>query len=175
MKGFLGTAIVAFGFAGAIGAQAASPEVQTPSPVIYLADNLDEADQLRWCIDTVGRGLSDQLHAHSCKPRGGDVQFAFTKTSPDDETGQIASVAFDGLCANYEGVVPLSLVACDDSSEQRFRYEQTSQTFHPESDPDACLVVGETSRSAGPFMSRDLLVAPCDAIAQKFKSWVIVP
>ena len=53
--------------------EAAPPELQTPAPVIYLADNLDEQDKLGWCIDTVGQGLSDRLHAHSCKPHGGDV------------------------------------------------------------------------------------------------------
>ena len=52
-------------------AYAAPPDVKTPTPMIYLADNLDEKDGLEWCIDTVGRGLSDRLHAHSCKPRGG--------------------------------------------------------------------------------------------------------
>ena len=53
----------------------------------------DEADDLGWCIDTIGRGMSDRLHAHSCKPRGGDVQFRLSET-----TGQIASVAFEGKC-----------------------------------------------------------------------------
>ena len=61
--------------------EAAPPELQTPAPVIYLADNLDEQDKLGWCIDTVGRGLFDRLHAHSCKPHGGDVQFKFDAAS----------------------------------------------------------------------------------------------
>ena len=70
-----------------------SPILQTPSPVIYLADNLDEQDQLGYCIDTRGRGFNEKLHAHSCKPRGGDVQFLYKK-----ETLQICSVAFPGYC-----------------------------------------------------------------------------
>ena len=53
------------------------PELQTPEPVIYLADNIDEQDALGWCIDTLGRGWSEQLQTHSCKPQGGDVQFAY--------------------------------------------------------------------------------------------------
>jgi len=55
------------------------PILQTPSPVIYLADNLDEQDQLGYCIDTRGRGFNEKLHAHSCKAKGGDVQFFYNK------------------------------------------------------------------------------------------------
>jgi hypothetical protein len=29
-----------------------SQVVQTPAPLIHLADNLDEPDKLGWCIDT---------------------------------------------------------------------------------------------------------------------------
>ena len=61
----------------AASAIAAPPELQTPEPVIYLADNIDEQDALGWCIDTLGRGWSEQLQTHSCKPQGGDVQFAY--------------------------------------------------------------------------------------------------
>ena len=46
------------------------PQIRTPLPVIYLEDNLDEKDNLGYCIDTVGRGFAEKLHAHSCKPRG---------------------------------------------------------------------------------------------------------
>ena len=55
------------------------PDMKSPTPVIHLADNLDEADNLGWCIDTFGRGLSDRLNAHSCKPQGGDVQFRYVR------------------------------------------------------------------------------------------------
>ena len=37
--------------------------IQTPSPVIHLAENLDEQDQLGYCIDTRGRGFNVDLHA----------------------------------------------------------------------------------------------------------------
>ena len=53
------------------------PYIKTPSPVIYLENNLDEKDNLGYCLDTIGRGFADKLHAHSCKPRGGDVQFRY--------------------------------------------------------------------------------------------------
>ena len=149
---------------------AAEAVVQTPSPVIHLKDNLDEADGLGWCIDTIGRGLSNQLHAHSCKPQGGDVQFRF-----DPQSGQIASVAFDGLCATFTGSVPIGLIDCDASNAQRFSYDIDAMTFSPVSDPDTCLAVGAASRSAGPFMSRDLDVVACDAVDDALKTWVVRP
>ena len=73
---FLTVALIA-GIANVQTSLAAEAVIETPSPVIHLRDNLDEADGLGWCIDTIGRGLSNQLHAHSCKPQGGDVQFRF--------------------------------------------------------------------------------------------------
>ena len=151
-------------------ALAEPPNLQTPSPVIYLAENLDEADQLGWCIDTLGRGLSDQLHAHSCKPQGGDVQFRF-----EAATGQIRSVAFDELCASYTGTLPLGLVTCNEEPSQAFAYDDTTMTFRLGSDRDACLVVGASSRSAGPYMSRTLEVASCDQTDDMLKMWVVKP
>ena len=65
------------------------PDIQTKGTVIYLADNLNEEAKLGWCIDTYGRGFSDQLHSHSCKPEGGDTQFSF-----DVNSGMIQSVEF---------------------------------------------------------------------------------
>jgi hypothetical protein len=62
-------------------AKSEPPEVKTPAPVIFLADNLNEPEKLGWCIDTKGRGFSEVLHAHSCKPHGGDVQFLFVQKS----------------------------------------------------------------------------------------------
>lgn len=151
---------------------AAPPQIKTPAPVIYLADNLDEADGLGWCIDTVGRGLSDRLHVHSCKPRGGDVQFRF-----DQETGQIASVAFEGKCMARHNPAdaskPLQLIQCDDSPQQRFVYQAESQTFRPADEPDLCLTAGSSSRKAGPFLSRDLGFTTCTKGSAPLQTWII--
>lgn len=153
-------------------ALAADPDLKTPSPVIYLADNLDEKDNLGWCIDTVGRGLSDRLHAHSCKPRGGDVQFKF-----DAQTGQIQSATFDGLCAELletaTNGVKLGLLDCKDSALQAFTFDAASGEFKPKTDAELCLIVAASSRSAGPFMSRDLQLGECAQTEPKFKRWVI--
>lgn len=150
-----------------------SPELKTPAPVIYLSNNLDEKDNLGWCIDTVGRGFSERLHAHSCKPRGGDVQFYYK-----NETKQIVSATFAGKCATLDRAaaegVSLGLLDCmTDSNLQSFVYSLKTSEFRPENDQSICLVVGRKSRSAGPFMSRDLTLASCDKTEARFKQWKI--
>lgn len=103
-------------------ANAETPNLQTPEPVIYLSDNLDEKDKLGWCIDTEGRGFSEQLHAHSCKPQDGDVQFYYSK-----ETKKIISATYTAKCATLlspatDGI-SLGLVDCSTSSSlQLFTY-----------------------------------------------------
>jgi len=154
-------------------AHAEEPTIQTPSPVIYLADNLDEKDKLGWCIDTVGRGFAERLHTHSCKPRGGDVQFSFMP-----ETGQIVSVEFENYCmANRPDTEStFGLETCDPkSSEQRFSYDADSRELRPSGRPEKCVIVGSNSRSAGPFMSRNLSLADCLDTEASFKEWVIKP
>lgn len=155
--------------------EAVPPELQTPAPVIFLADNLDEQDKLGWCIDTVGRGLSDRLHAHSCKPHGGDVQFKF-----DAASGQLQSATFEGKCAVLQAAaapgVKFGLVTCDNSEEnQRFIYDAAEMRFNPKGNTTLCLAVGGSSRNAGPFMSRNLELANCAATEAKFLTWRIKP
>lgn len=152
-------------------ALAAPPALQTPAPVIYLADNLDEQDRLGYCIDTVGRGFGERLHAHSCKPRGGDVQFAY-----DAAARRIASATFAGKCAILSepaaAGVSLGLVDCSrDSARQSFDYDADAMAFRPGGDPTLCLSVGAASRSAGPFMSRDLVLAPCVSTDARYWRW----
>ena len=154
---------------------AAPPALQTPAPVIYLADNLDEQDNLGFCIDTVGRGFGEKLHAHSCKPRGGDVQFAY-----DEASRRIVSATYSGKCATLAAPaaagVSLGLVDCsDDSPEQRFDYDRGTLEFRPAGDKVLCLAVGSASRTAGPFMSRSLELAPCGATDAKRRQWRIEP
>ena len=155
------------------GAQAAPPDLKTPSPVIYLANNLDEKDRLGWCIDTLGRGWSDRLQAHSCKPRGGDVQFSY-----DTKSRQLRSVAFPGKCAEIidpdSKTVAFGLLDCSaDSTKQKFDFESAQGFFKPVGHANRCLAVGAASRSAGPYMSRDLILADCAATDARFMKWII--
>lgn len=149
------------------------PNLQTPAPVIYLADNLDEADRLGWCIDTLGRGFADRLQAHSCKPQGGDVQFSL-----DLQTGQIRSVEFPEYCMAHQPneQSTFALVPCDSAaSDQQFVFKSDSGTIQLAADDSRCVSVAENSRSAGPFMSRSLDLTDCDTTEGVFKEWIILP
>ena len=152
---------------------AAPPALQTPSPVIYLADNLDEKDDLGYCIDTLGRGWSEQLQTHSCKPQGGDVQFSYNQ-----ESLQIESVEFSGKCATlHESAavgVSFDLLDCSSESvEQKFVYSADTSEFKPEADQSLCITTGAASASAGPFMSRVLELASCASTDAVLKQWVV--
>ena len=150
------------------------PIIQTPAPVIHLLDNLDEKDKLGYCIDTRGRGFNQELHAHSCKAMGGDVQFSYNK-----ETLQICSVEFIGYCIEMPGGaskgISLRLVESNtSSSNQKFIYNENSGEFVPEEDLTLCLAVGKTSAAAGPFMSRSLTLELSSETDVKLKQWVIL-
>ncbi|WP_297586002.1 ricin-type beta-trefoil lectin domain protein [Roseibium sp.] len=155
-----------------IPAFAEAPKIQTPVPVIFLADNLDEADQLGWCIDTLGRGFAENLQAHSCKPQGGDVQFSYNA-----ETKQITSVEFAGKCmeliAPDDPKIAFGLRDCAASLPmQQFLFDQGTGRITPTSSPESCVAAGEASRQAGPFMSRDLVLSPCDDTSPELITWL---
>lgn len=149
------------------------PGVQTPAPVIYLKDNLDEEANLGWCIDTVGRGFGEKIHSHSCKPTGGDVQFDFNA-----QTGNIESVEYIGKCLTIVDKtvqkIPFGLLDCiADLEAQQFTYDAKSLQFHPSDNKSLCIAVAPISRKAGPFMSRDLVLSVCDDTDPKLLQWVV--
>ena len=165
---------VSLAFAAPCLALADAPDLKSATPVIYLADNLDEKDRLGWCIDTVGRGFNDTLHAHSCKPARTDPMD--TQFSYDASTGLLRSVAFDTKCVSLlDGFdTPFGLIDCQaDDAMQVFDYDAQSQEIRVKSIPDRCMVVGDSSRSAGPFMSRDLNFAICADVEPPRKQWII--
>jgi len=164
---------VLLGLITPLAALAEDPDIQTAGPIIHLADNLDEQAKLGWCIDTEGRGLSDQLQAHSCKPNGDDVLFSLSS-----ETGMIESATFGGLCMAYnapaDAVNPFGLIACDAADpNQIFAYDAANMQIHLASDAAQCLTVAATIDDAGPYQSRDLILAACDGLDPSFKQWVI--
>ena len=151
-----------------------APAIQTPSPLIHLADNLDEQDQLGWCIDTQGRGFNENLHTHSCKASGGDVQFIY-----NEETFQICSAEYAGFCIEMVGGplegMSLNLVESNtDSPDQRFIYNEDSGEFNPQEDTNLCLAAGGTSAAAGIYMSRSLTLELSSEIEERLKTWIIV-
>lgn len=155
---------------------AQAPNVQSNTPVIYLADNLDEKDKLGWCIDTEGRGFAEKLQSHTCKEasRGiTDTQFSY-----DPVSGQIRSVPFNEKCMTFSdpnnAVWPFGLLDCTAGDEtQKFEYDPTSMEIRIGSDPSKCVVVAEKSIAAGPYMSRDLIYDDCDSVDERFKQWVV--
>lgn len=158
-----------------------APMIQTPPPVIFLADNLDEEDNLGWCIDTVGRGFAETLHAHSCKPQGGDVQFKY-----DQETLAIQSATFENKCVTIddltqeqsdseENSIKFLLLDCtDEDTRQQIVYDEEAQNFYPKDSPELCLSVGESSRAAGPYMSRSLQLVICAETEEALWQWVVL-
>lgn len=167
-------AILMAALCGPFAVMADAPAIQGPSPLIHLADNLDEKDQLGWCIDTEGRGFGEQLQSHSCKPAGEDTQFSF-----DPEIGRIESVAFPGKCmtlsAPDNAEHPFGLLDCvDGQAKQVFSYDDASQEIRLGGDPIQCVVVAPVSIIAGPFMSRDLIFQPCADVDTGFKQWTIL-
>jgi len=159
-----------------IAASADAPVIKSGTPVIYLADNLDEKDKLGWCIDTKGRGFAENLHSHSCKPAGQqatDTQFAYYP-----KNGQIRSVPYEGKCMSLidpeNKVLPFGLIDCVSSeSSQKFVYDHTSMEIRIGSDNSKCVIVAQNSVAAGPYMSRDLIYAKCLSIEKKYKQWVV--
>lgn len=161
-------------------AMAEAPELKATAPFIYLADNLDEADKLGWCIDTVGAGFNEKLHSHSCKPYGGDdtsprandVKFTYNA-----ETGQIASHIFENKCMDLNDAenkaVPFGLVDCSSSESQKFVYVEDKGQIQLASDTSMCVAVAPTSTKAGPFMSRSLMVEKCEGTDALYTTWLI--
>ena len=149
------------------------PEIQMVGPVIYLADNLNVKENLGWCIDTEGKGQGDQLQAHSCKPAGDDTQYSY-----DITTSTIRSVNYDNQCMSFNdpenAVNPFGLVDCvGGDPKQQFAYDAGSMEIRIGEDPSQCVTVAETIIEAGPYQSRDLIVASCQDLGASFKQWVV--
>ena len=85
---------------------------------------------------------------------------------------------FAGKCAALlkpaAAGVTLGLLDCkENATGQVFDYDAASMEFRPGGDPTLCLAAGAASRSAGPYMSRDLALAPCASTGAKLKQWRI--
>lgn len=168
--------LAATAIAFATPALAHGPVLRTAGPIIHLADNLDEPDRLGWCIDTQGRGRSDALHVHSCKPdptAEKDVAFSY-----DTESGQIRSATYENRCAEVNAAGSeraLGLVDCEDgSAAQAFDYDPVHLSLHPRGDEATCLVAGAGSASAGPYVSRSLDLASCAETDASLRQWIVL-
>ena len=155
-----------------------APKLKNTGPIIFLADNLDEKDQLGWCIDTQGRGLSDAIQAHSCKPDSSDIRNRDVLFDFDQSSGRIEHAEYAGLCltVNEAGAsTALGLIDCvAGSAAQTFTYSEDMGAIHPLGDTSLCLAVAAESRSAGPYMSRGLGIEPCADVEEALRRWIIL-
>lgn len=162
-------------------ADAAAPQVPTEAPYIVLSDNLDEPNGYGFCIDTLGRGQSDLLQSHTCKParegnprnaQDNDTRFTF-----DPETGQVVSYAFEGVCmqALIAGELTMfGLLECSDHPRQQFVYNSADQTLRLGKDQSLCVSVAPETAPAGPWVKRALMLENCDETNNLLKKWTIV-
>lgn len=80
----------------------------------------------------------------------------------------------DHYNAPKNATVPFGLIACDDTDpNQRFSYDDTSMQIQLAADPAQCVTVSATIDDAGPYQSRDLILAACKELDPSFKQWVI--
>lgn len=127
-------------FTGLVSAE--EPNVPTQPPYIVLEENLDEPNGYGFCLDTLGPGKSELMHAHSCKPQtpgdtpknnsSHDVRFEY-----DSANKKIRSYAFEGQCMQVlisSKKSEFALLDCSDHPHQKFVYEQTDKTLRLEVD-----------------------------------------
>ena len=157
-------------------AYADAPALQNTGPIIYLADNLDEKDNLGYCIDTQARGQTERIQLHSCKPDADNSPDRDVLFSLNEETGRIEHAEFAGFCltVNDAGAeTALGLLACNDSDAQKFTFDAGTGEIHPGGDPESCLVASPQSKIAGPYMSRPLIVAACADTEADLKTFIV--
>ena len=162
-------------------AYADAPKVPTATPYIVLSENLDEPNGYGFCLDTYGRGKSDLMQTHSCKPakenqprdyKDNDTRFIY-----DVDTSRVVSYAFEGFCMQAliapEATV-FALLECSDHPRQKFVYNNTDQTFRLDEDQDRCVSVASETAPAGPWVKRPLMLQNCDEIDTSLKQWTVV-
>lgn len=161
-------------------------------PSVSVTSDLDEPQQLGFCIDIYGSGSSmecDNMQTNSCKESGDDAQFEYH--SP---TKSLRAVNYDANCdqisasstesrgcikVNDDNIVDgatLGLDECDESMDsQIFTAVESNGNFELHIGANFCLVVSDTTRPAGPGVARDLMISTCDSVPEELKTWTIRP
>lgn len=157
-----------------------APQVPTEPPYIALGDNHDEPNNYGFCIDTDGRGQTDLLQSHTCKPAepdaprnasNHDTRFAY-----DPDTLQVVSYPFEGYCmqallANVR--TEFALLSCSDHPRQKFLYQAEDQTLRLNEDPTRCVSVADQTQPAGPWVKRALYLTPCAETDPALMQWIV--
>jgi len=161
-------------------------------PSISVAADLDEPNQLGFCLDIKGFGSGincESLQAHSCKESASDTQFEHVST-----TNSIRSVNYDSNCnvntspndracvtvtGNLLPNAELGLTSCDESSDNQIFEAKPIAGGHVlragGEDTGLCLVVSDTTRAAGRYVARNLFIAVCSQTDNELKTWTISP
>ena len=179
------TSVVGFLLCATTPAFADAPKVPSNAPYFAVADNLDEPNGYGFCMDTAGRGLTDLLQAHTCKPvRVSKDKDKEEKPTPSDtqfwydaENKRLESVAFPGKCMQvlmspYTTV--FALLDCGDQPRQKFLYSTDDKMLKMEEDQTKCISVVSETVKAGPWSSRALALTECDKTEDALKQWIYV-
>ena len=165
--------------------QAATSETSPPAvpsdvPYIVLAANLDEPNGYGFCMDTYGRGQTDLMQTHTCKPSkdgaardysGHDTRFEYNA-----QTQQVMSYPFEGYCMQAllaSEVTVFALLECSDHPRQKFAYNASDKTMRLAEDQERCVTVAPKTVPAGPWVKRPLQLETCDEVEASLKQWTI--
>ncbi|CZF81179.1 Ricin-type beta-trefoil lectin domain protein [Grimontia celer] len=161
-------------------AQAEAPTVPNPGPYIVLSQNLDEPNGYGFCIDTLGRGKSDLVQTHTCKPEKEgvprDYQDNDARFSYDKESGQVKSWAFEGHCMQVlmaDGWNVFALLECSDHPRQQFVFNSGDRTLRLNEDQSLCVIVDSKTQPAGPWVKRPLKLENCEKTEASLKQWTV--
>lgn len=180
------TLIAALSVTSTIAAAATSPnntpQVPSEPPYIVLSDNLDEPNGYGFCIDTYGRGKSELVQTHSCKPKAPegsprDYQDNDARFEYDEAANRIRSYAFEGLCLQAllaTGKTEFGLLKCSDTKHQSFVYSEEDQTIRLLENAQLCLSVATETQEAGPWVKRPLELSDCASVDMSLAQWTVV-
>ena len=132
-------------------------------------------------MDTYGRGQTDLMQTHTCKPAnegaardssGHDTRFDY-----NTETQQVMSYAFQGYCMQAliaSDVTVFALLECSDHPRQKFAYNAQDKTIRLAEDQNRCVTVASETVPAGPWVKRPLQLETCDEVDNSLKQWRVV-
>ena len=158
-----------------------APNVPSDAPYIVLSANHDEPNGYGFCIDTYGRGQTDLMQTHTCKPAkegaerdysGHDTRFEY-----NTETQQVMSYPFEGYCMQAliaSDVNVFALLECSDHPRQKFAYDASDKTIRLAEDQNLCITVASETVPAGPWVKRPLQLESCDDVDSSLKQWTVV-
>lgn len=148
---------------------------QTAAPYINLFDNLDERNDVGYCLDLKGWGDSVEfvdVQLHSCKDTGDDVNFAIGEGS--DGRRVMGAGDADGHCLRAQSATAGSGVdapVCDARDPLQEIAYCTDGTLRLNAG-ELCLVAADVSENAGPvWMMRSLTFENCDDTPDDLKTW----